>query len=425
MLQVIKHKKFPIVLSWAFYDWATSAFSTVILTFVFASYFTEGIAKDTVTGTHQWGNAIALSGIFIAILSPITGAISDSSGRRKPWLFSFTAISIISTALLWFAKPSPDYIDWALTFVVLGTIGLEVAVAFYNAMMRGLVSDRFLGRLSGLAWGAGYAGGLCCLIISLLIVQGKIPWLSLDKETAEQIRISGPLVALWYGVFALPLFLWVPDQKSSGQSLLTSICLGMGNFFRTLKNLRQEKNVWLYLLAHMIYTDALNTLFTFGGIYAAGTFGFGTAEIIQFGISTNIAAGLGAVIFSFVDDYIGSKETIIISLLAIIIFVVALLLVEQQLWFWVFALSLCLFVGPVQAASRALMARLCPPDRVVELFGLYAFSGKITSFLGPWLVGLFTLLFNSQRVGMSTLLIFFALGAFLLYFVRKPEQVKI
>lgn len=402
------------------YDSGLSAYSSVILTFVFASYFTQGIAQDKILGTHLWGNAIAISGIIIAIVGPIAGAIADSYGKRKPWLFLFTVITVLSAALLWFAKPNPDYITWALFWVILGNIGLETSFVIYNSMMRDLVSERFLGKLSGLAWGAGYAGGLICLFMALFLVEAKYSGFPISSTNAEHVRASGPLVAIWFGLLSIPLFLFVPD-KNKGLEFLSSCYQGLSNLFKTLKNASKEKNIWLYLLARMLYMDALNTLFAFGGIYAAGTFGLQPAEIIQFGILTNIFAGLGAALFSWVDDYIGSKITVFLGLLVIILCVTALLFVETKFWFWTFALSLSVFVGPVQAASRSLMARLSPRERMAEFFGLYALTGKATSFLCPWLVGLFTYWFQSQRVGMSTLLLFFIPGAILLMFVKSKK----
>jgi len=417
-------KKNPLKASiaWCLYDWAHSAFPTVITTFVFASYFTQAIAKDSISGTSQWGNAIALAGIIIALLSPTLGAIADYGGRRKPWLLGCIIVGVISSGLLWFSKPGVNYIHWTLTCVVLGTIGLEVGSAFYNAMMRGLVSEEYLGRLSGWAWALGYVGGLLCLMIALMLVQNEVKGLNLDSSTAEPVRFCAILVAVWLALFSIPLFIWVPDQPATGISAKKAISEGLIALINSLQNLRNDKQIWLYLLAHMLYVDALNTLFTFGGIYAAGTFGLNTAEIILFGILMNVSAGLGAFAFAWVDDYFGSKPTILISLFFMILLLTGLLFVRDRIWFWTLSCSLCLFVGPVQAASRSLMARISPPSHMTELFGFYALSGKATAFIGPWLVGLFTVGFQSQRAGMSTLLIFLVAGSLVLWFV-KPQSI--
>jgi MFS transporter, UMF1 family len=410
------------VVAWGLYDWANSAFPTVITTFIFATYFTQGIAKDPILGTSQWGNATALAGLIIAILSPILGAIADHKGKRKPWLAFFTLVTVISAALLWFAKPFPDYINWALTWVVLGTVGFEISAVFYNTMIRDLVTSQYWGRLSGWSWGIGYAGGLVCLILALLFIQTNISWLPLNTKMAEQIRICGPLVACWFALFSLPLFILTPDRPSTGMSIKNAIHKGFVIFSHTLQNLRDYKQVAKFLLAHMIYIDGLNTLFAFGGIYAAGTFGFNTAEIIKFGIGMNITAGIGAVGFAWLDDYLGSKNTILIALSAMIVSGIGILLVHSLIAFWILALFLGLFVGPVQAASRSLIIRIAPPERMAEMFGFYAFAGKATAFAGPWLVGLITLMFASQRIGMITVIVFLAAGTLLLLDVQTAKN---
>lgn len=285
--------------AWCLYDWANSAFPTVITTFIFATYFTQGIAKNPILGTSQWGNATALAGLIIAVLSPILGAVADHTGRRKPWLAFFTFLTVISAALLWFAKPSQVFINWALTWVVLGTIGFEISTVFYNAMMRGLVTDQYLGRLSGWAWGIGYLGGLVCLIVALLFIEVNIPWLSLNTKVAEQVRICGPLVACWFALFSLPLFILTPDRIASETTIKNAVQKGCAILFNTIRHLGDYKQIARFLLAHMIYIDGLNTLFAFGGIYAAGTFGLSTTEIIKFGIGMNVMAGIGAVGFAW------------------------------------------------------------------------------------------------------------------------------
>jgi len=419
----LSHPKSPLsgVIAWGLYDWANSAFPATITTFIFAAYFTQAIAPNPIIGTNQWGNATALAGLIIAILSPILGAAADNIGRRKPWVAFFTLITIISSALLWFAKPSPAYTNWALTFVVLGTIGFELGIVFYNAMMQDLVSKEYLGRLSGWSWGAGYIGGLACLIVALVLIRSGASWFNLDSKTAEHVRMAGPLVAIWFALFSLPFFFLTPDRKSTGMSLTRAIHTGILTLINTFKNLGSYRQILKFLLAHMIYIDGVNSLFIFGGIYAAGTFGLKPDDLILFGIGMNITAGIGAISFGWVDDYFGSKNTILIALACLIFFTISLLLTYSILWFWILALLLCLFFGPVQAASRALMARMAPKEKLTELFGLYALSGKATAFLGPWLFGIVTLIFASQRIGMVTVLLFYVVGALVLLSVKTDK----
>lgn len=398
------------ILSWCFYDWGNSAFSTVILTFVFATYFTEKVAINKIIGTSQWGTAVAIAGLVIAILSPIFGAIADHEGRRKPWLGGFALLAIISAGFLWFVRPSHEYATWTLSWLGLGIVGLEVSVVFYNAMLRDLAPVNYIGRISGWGWGLGYFGGLISLALILLI---------LDR-TSIQARIAGPLVGIWYGIFSLPLFIWTPDQPSTGIRFMKAIRLGLRELIKTFRTLPKYKEILKLLLARMIYIDGLNTIFAFGGIYAAGTFGMNLSEVIEFGIAMNIAAGLGAIVFAWVDDYLGAKPTVLISLFIMLALGTSILFVYSKLTFWILGMCLSIFFGPIQAASRSLMVHLVPPHLVTEMFGLYAFSGKATAFMGPWLVGTFTLLFNSQRVGMSVTMFFLLIGGILLCFVKTP-----
>lgn len=412
-----------VIVSWCLYDWAAASFSIIVTTFIFATYFTTSLAANKIIGTYQWANATSLAGVIIALTSPLFGAIADHGGHHKRWLLFFTALCIISSALLWFAYPSLNAVYFTLTCVVLGTIGLEVALVFYNAFLPHIAPKAYLGRISGWGWGAGYLGGIIALTIALVVfVRTKIP---LDTQTAEQIRICGPFVAIWYLLFSLPFFFVAHDIPSATHPLPTAIRSGWRELMRTLRKLPSEKNILLYLIAHMIYTDGLNTLFAFGGIYAAGTYGLSFEEVLVFGITMNITAGMGAIALGWLDDYLGSKATVIISLICLTCLGVPLLFMHNKYMFWGMALLLCVFVGPVQSASRSLMVHLIGDKEMsAEMFGLYALSGKITAFIGPWLLGLLTITFASQRVGMSVVMVFFALGALLMLPVKVEKSIS-
>lgn len=409
-----------ILASWAIYDWGMSAFSTVVTTFIFAAYFTRKIAPNEIIGTRDWGYAIALAGIIIVLLSPLCGAIADSRGKRKPWLALFTLFVIIGAALLWFAKPHPNYIHIALFAVIVGTIGIEISQVFYNALLPLIAPPNYLGRISGWGWGTGYAGGLTALITCLVFFVNSPPAALADNFA--YVRICGPLVAVWIVIFSLPLFLFVPDYPANKPNAQAAIIVGLKELWQTLKTLPKQRNVFLYLIARMFYLDGLNTVFAFAGIYAAGTFGMSIAQVIKLGIATNITAGLGAALFAWLDDYIGAKTTILIALCALLILGTSIVLVTSVTLFWVLAVTLSLFFGPVQAASRSFLARLVPKEKITEMFGLYALSGKVTAFLGPWLVGSVTLYYQSQRAGIASVLSLFVIGAFLLTFVKSPSR---
>jgi len=408
--------------AWCLYDWANSAFPTVITTFVFAAYFAKGVAADEVTGTSQWGYALSLSGLAIALSAPVLGAIADQSGRRKPWIALFTLIAALASAALWQVAPETRSVTLALTLVAVANFAFEMGMVFYNAMLPDLAPKARIGRWSGWAWGLGYAGGLVCLALVLVgFVQAETPWFGLDKEAAEHLRATGPFVGLWMAVFALPLLLFTPDRRAASVSMAAAMRQGLAALVGTLRNLGHYRDAAWFLVARMIYTDGLNTLFAFGGIYAAGTFGMDFQELILFGIAMNVTAGLGAVAFSWADDKLGAKWTITVAVAALIGLGSAVLVVEGKTLFWVFGVPLGLFVGPAQAASRSMMARLAPAELRTEFFGLYALSGKATAFLGPALVALVTDMFQSQRAGMATIVVFFLIGVLLL---RKVPDVR-
>jgi len=409
--------------AWCLYDWANSGFPTVVTTFVFAAYFTKAIATDTITGTAQWGYALSASGLAIAVIGPIAGAIADHAGRRKPWVLAFSALCVVATLFLWFARPDPEAIMLTLILVAVANVGFETAMVFYNAMLPSLVPNARIGRLSGWGWGLGYFGGLTCLVIALVVlVMPETAPFGLDKGSSEHVRATAPLVAFWFAVFSLPFFLWTPDVPKTDIALAAAVRRGLATLGRTLRKVRDYRAVALYLLARMVYTDGLNTLFAVGGIYAAVTFGMDEIDVLVFGIAINITAGAGAVAFAWIDDWIGPKRTIVISVSALTVIGGVLLLIESQTAFWALALLLGLFFGPAQAASRSMMARLAPPELRAEMFGLYAFSGKATAFIGPALFAAVTQLANSQRAGMATILVFFVVGLALLAPVRDPGR---
>jgi len=411
------------IIGWCLYDWANSAFPTVITTFVFAAYFTKAVAADPVSGTEQWGYAISASALAVAVTGPVLGAIADHAGARKPWIAVLTFICVIATAMLWFTRPDPSDIIWVLFFVALANYAFEMGMVFYNAMLADIAPKPLTGRISGWGWGLGYAGGLLCLAVALvLFVQPDPALFGLDKSASEPIRATALLVAVWFAVFSIPLFLYTPDAPASGLSVTAAVRRGLCEFIATIRRLRDYAQIVRFLIARMFYADGLTTLFAFGGIYAAGTFGMGFSELIVFGIALNVTAGLGAAAFGWVDDALGSKKTIMIAVSALIVLSTAVLLAPSKTWFWILAMPLGIFVGPAQAASRSMMTHLTPPDVRNEMFGLYALSGKATAFMGPALLGWVTAMADSQRIGMATILVFFGIGLLLLLTVRDIKK---
>ncbi len=412
---------FAVLLSWCLYDWANSAFPAVISTFVFAVYFTQNVAADPVTGSVVWSQAVTGAGLAIALLSPVFGAVADQTGRQKVWLIFFTTICVVGCALLWFIKPNPDHVGPALIIYVAAAISFGIAMVFYDAMLTRLVSPDRFGRLSGIGWAAGYIGGLICLLVVLFaFVEPTASPFAFDREEGEHVRAATVFVALWYLLFSLPLFLSRIDVTGGGRPIAEAARAGLLRLAETLRGMPGRPTVARFLVAHMLAADGLTTLILFGGVYAAGTFGFDISEILLFAIALYVLAGVGAAGFGWLDDRIGSKAVIMIALSAIFVLVAGLVVAQSKMHFWVLGTGLGLFIGPAQSSSRSLMARLTPPEVSAEYFGLYSLAGKITVFAGPLLFGVMTSIGHSQRAGFAVILLFLAAGLIALKSVQEP-----
>ena len=305
----------------------------------------------------------------------------------------------------------------------MATIAFELAMVFYNSMLPQVAAPAQIGRVSGLAWGLGYAGGVVCLVIALVVLVRPDPSpLGLDRGAAEHVRATALLTAGWIAAFAWPVLLLLPDPPGPRPPWGAAMRRGVAEIVALVRRLPRHPVMLRFLVARLFYTDGLNTLFAFGAIYAAGIFGMGFEEILVFGIALNVTAGLGAAGFGLVEDRLGSKRTILLALCALMALGTGLLLAEGKAAFWALALALGVFIGPAQAASRTLMARLAPPGEVVAHFGLFALSGRVTGFLGPAVLAIATAAFDSQRAGMATVVVFLAVGAAILVGVREPPR---
>jgi UMF1 family MFS transporter len=441
------------VISWIFFAWAAEPFFTLVTTFVFAPYFVTHVAADPASGQSLWGFATAAAGLMIALMSPVLGAIADASGRRKPWIAAFGALLVIGSALMWFGKPGDvSVIPPLLLAYAIATIGAEFAIVFNNAMMPTLVPPDRIGRLSGTGWATGYIGGILSLVLVLGLLAanpesgrtlfGLKPLFALDPVTHQGDRIAGPLTGIWFVVFVLPMFLLTPDYPAK-RRLGDALREGLIELKQTLSELPKRKSLAAFLLANMIYTDGLVSLFAFGGIYAAGTFGWDTIRIGTFGIILAIAGTFGAWLGGKLDDKLGPKRVISGSMTILLASIVAILLVDRDSILFIkvsppepggalFAAAAeraylflgCLIGaagGPLQAASRTLLIRMAPKDRIAQYFGLFALTGKVTSFIGPLLIGIVTAATDSQKAGMATIVLFFVAGLALLARVRAPS----
>ena len=411
------------VWSWALYDFGNSAFTTLVVTFIYASYFVKGIAVDENEGTRQWSLAVTATAIVVALASPYLGAIADRGGHRKTMLFSAILVAVVGSLALFF--PTAGEVWLALSIFAVANIAFEIANVFYNAYLPEIAPQERIGRISGYGWATGYVGGLACLVVALVgFVQPEVPWFGLTKAGGEHVRATTILVAIWYAAFSVPLFLWVKDRPrrpvETRESVWTAATRQLATTFRDIRRYRQ---VFRLLLARLVYNDGLVTIFAFGGIYAAVTFGFSFSEVIIFGIVLNVAAGIGAFAFGFLDDRLGGKQTILISLVGLFLASLLAVFAPSKALFWVAGTIVGILIGPNQSASRSLLGRFVPENKENEFFGFYAFSGKATAFLGPLLLGQLTVMFQSQRAGIGIVAVFFLVGALLLLQVDEAEGV--
>lgn len=410
--------------AWCFFDWANSPFTTLVVTFIYGTYFTKAVARDEIIGTAQWSRGVTITALAVALLSPVLGAAADRGGLRVRYLLWSTLLCIAATAALTFVAPtSPNAVLVALTLFVIANIGFEMGMVFYNSLLPAIASPKKIGRVSGYGWGLGYAGGLAALVVALAgFVQPEVPWFGLSKVAGFNIRATNLLVAGWFLLFSIPFFVLVRERRRHVERVGA-----LGPFrelLRTFHEVRRFREAAKFLLARLIYNDGLVTIFAFGGIYAAGTFGFSFAEILVFGIVINVAAGIGAFTFGFIDDLIGGKRTVLVSVVALGFATAIAAWAPNRTWFWVAGIVIGVFAGPNQSASRSLMGRFVPLDRQAEFFGFYAFSGKFSAFLGPLLLGLGTQLLASQRGGVGLLLPFFLVGGLLLTAVDERAGME-
>ena len=413
------------VWAWALYDFANSAFTTLVVTFIYATYFTQGIAANETDGTAQWSLAVTVTAVLVALLSPLLGAYADATGTRKRLLFLCTALCVGATALLFF--PGRGEVAFALGVFVVANVAFELQNVFYNAFLPEIAPPDRIGRVSGLGWALGYVGGLLCMGVALFVfVQPEAAPFGLDKSAGEHVRATNLLVAGWFALFSVPAFLVLrepkPEAPAGRRGVLRST---LGQIRETAREIRRYRQIVRLLVARLVYNDGLVTVFAFGGIYAAGTFGFAFEDILVFGIALNVAAGAGAFAFGFVDDRIGGKTTILLSLGVLVLATVVAVVGQTAAALWAAGVLLGLAAGPNQAASRSLLGRFVPDDKETEFYGFFAFSGKLTAFMGPLLLGQLTAAFDSQRIGVASVVVFFIIGAVLLLRVDEAEGVRL
>lgn len=436
---------------WMLFDWANQPFYTLILTFIFAPYFTAQVVGDPVRGQALWGAAAAVAGALVAVLSPPLGAIADRTGGRKAWVLGFSVPYVLGCAGLWLAAPGASPLWPVLLAFGLAYLGSELTILYTNAMLPDLGPKEEIGRVSGSGWALGYVGGLVSLVLVLTLLApapgsgrtliGIAPILGLDPARGEPARATGPLSALWYVIFVIPLFLWSPDAPRSGTPLGTAARAGLRDLGQAIRGLGRERSLGAYLLASMIYRDGLAALFIFGGVYAAGVLGWGTFQLGVFGIVSAGTGALGAWLGGRADRALGPMPVIVATILLLILVGLTVLGTTREsvlglaaapgsklpdLVFLAAGGLLGAAAGALQAASRTLLVHQAEGRMGMgQAFGLYALAGKATAFLGPSGVALVTAASGSQRLGILPILGLFALGLALLSCVKTtPEQPR-
>ena len=405
------------------YDFANSSFANNVTTFIYAAFFTKVIAENEIVGTTLWSRGVGVIMLIVALLSPPLGALADQGGYRKRFLMFATLLAVIFTALLYF--PQQGQVTFAIAIYIIACICFEMGTVFYNAFLPDIAPPERIGRISGQAWGVGYFGGLLSMAVLMVgFISAETPWFGLSKETHEHIRATNIGVAIWFAIFSLPAFFYLPEPPARQTGGKPGLIASYRRILQTFRELQRYREIFKLLLARLVYNDGLVTVFAFGGIYASGTFGFTFEEVLFFGIIVNIAAGIGAWCFGYLDDRLGGKLTIQITLIGFVIAATIAVVPQEKIWFWIAGILVGLFAGPNQSASRSLMGRFVPQNKETEFYGFYAFSGKATAFLGPLLMGVLTQAFQSQRIGMATVGLFFIVGGLLLRTVDEQKGIR-
>ena len=404
------------IFAWCMYDFANSAFTTLIVTFIFSAYFMQVVVGDEVRGTVLWTRAVNISAIVVALSMPVLGAIADFSRRKKRFLLLATLQTLAFTTLLFFMQPG--MVVLAVVLFVFANVAYEGGQAFYNAFLPEISTSRNMGRISGYGWALGYVGGLAALGIALWMMS------ALPEHGHLNVRATSLLVAIWFAVFSIPTFLFLRERGvARAVEPGTYVREGFRRVAETFRHLRRYREAAKVLLARLVYNDGLVTIFALAGIYSIAVFDFTIEEVIKLGIVANVAAGLGAFGFGFVNDWIGGKRTIAITLVVLTISAILGATAETRTGFWIAAILISFMVGPTQSASRTLLGSMTPQAKHAEFFGFYAFSGKLSSILGPLLFGTVVGFTGNHRIAMGSMVVFFVVGFVLLMLVDEETGI--
>jgi UMF1 family MFS transporter len=428
------------VVSWAFWDWSNQPYNTVILTFIFTAlyllddpFLPEGLrnladddpAKEAGLAvlSSGLGYAVGAAGLIIALLAPVLGQRSDTNGNRKRSLLFATILVALTMFALFFVEADPSFFILGVSLVALGSVFSEIAGVNYNAMLVQVSTPKTVGKVSGLGWGLGYIGGILALV--LVVIAYSFDWFGLPTEDGLPFRLVAVGCAIWSLLFAIPIFLNVPSLPPTAARETVSFFRSYVVLVRDIAKLfRESRNTFWFLVASAVYRDGLAGVFTFGAAIASVTFDFGFLEVVAFGIAANLIAGISTIISGRFDDRFGPRAVIITALVGLVVAgtIVFFLHDGGKIIFWIFGLLLCVFVGPAQAASRSLLARVTPAGREGEIFGLYATTGRAASFISPTLWAVFITIFGFQYWGVLGIVLVIAVGLVLMLFVKAGKR---
>lgn len=445
------------VRSWALWDWATQPFNSVILTFVWVSLYLVSdaflpaeVAAENADGTlvcsraddaataycsglselsASYGWITFAAGIIVLLLAPVLGQQADARGSKKRWVVIGTSALALIQFSLFFVHADPTYFWFGAIAVAVGSVSSEIAGVSYNAMLFDVSTKKSVGRVSGLGWGLGYLGGIIALLIVVIVTQ--LDWFGMDTSNGMAYRLIAVGAAVWTVVFAIPFVLWVPESPARADRPKVGFFESYAVLVRDLAALfKSHRRTFWFLIASAVYRDGLAGIFAFGGILAAVSFGFSPNEVMIFGIALNLVAGISTIIAGRLDDKFGPRAIIVVSLVVLLIsgLFVFFFREEGKTIFWIGGLFLSAAVGPAQASSRSLLTHMTPPSMQGELFGLYATTGRVMSFLSPWLWAAFIGWFGATHFGILGLLIVVAIGLVLLVWLVKPlsnEQERV
>ena len=414
-----------MVLAWAMWDWGSSAYSAVITSFVFGPYVVRGVVGDAQPGgltANTWlGISTAAAGLLVAAIAPVTGQRADAGGHRKRNLAIWSGLVIAVMLGMFSVENEPSYLWIALVLLAAGAVFQEFAVVSYNAMLPQVSTPETIGRGSGFGWAMGYFGGILLLLICYVgFIAPDVGWFGVTSAGGLNIRAVVIFSAIWFAVFAIPVLLAVPESPPGPRRRRVGFFASYRLLVNDIKALfKRDRNSVYFLIASALYRDGLAAIFSFGAILAVSVYGMAQSMVLIFGIAANVVAALGALGMGAIEDRIGPKKVIMISLVGLITTSLILLFAHGTTMFWVFGLILTLWVGPAQSSSRAFMARIAPVGREGEMFGLYATTGRAASFLAPALFALFSGLFT-DRVGIVGIALVLLAGALAMAGVKPP-----